>query len=158
MAGASLPLTVQTAPWNPEAELELAVCRFPAGSSLPAWANPADWATKGVFFSATWTKDELSLIVPVTEMTNPHLDVAMDSFHKGHSVEKEWNVIKVEGPLDFALIGILSSLAGSLAAAGVSIFAVSTYDTDYLLVKTKDLKQATETLSGEGHNLARQTH
>jgi hypothetical protein len=58
--------------------------------------------------------------------------------------------LRIEGPLDFALVGILSSLAAPLAEAGISIFALSTYDTDYVLVKQSKLKEAAEVLEKTG--------
>ncbi len=54
--------------------------------------------------------------------------------------------MKVEGPLDFALTGLLASLTGTLAGAGVSVFALATFDTDYILVKAVDLEKAIEAL------------
>ena len=69
-------------------------------------------------------------------------------------VEPKWRCLKVKGPLDFALTGILASLANPLARAGISIFAVSTFDTDYLLVKEGDLERAAEALSIAGHEPA----
>ena len=60
--------------------------------------------------------------------------------------ERGWRCFKVEGPLDFELTGILSSLAQPLAAAHISIFAISTFDTDYLLVKKENLQKAQEVL------------
>ena len=67
------------------------------------------------------------------------------------TVERGWRCLKVEGPLDFALTGILADLAGVLASAGISIFAISTFDTDYLLVKEETLDGAVETLTVAGH-------
>ena len=66
-------------------------------------------------------------------------------------VEEGWRIIKVEGPLDFSLLGILSRLATTLCEAGVSIFVISTYDTDYLMVKEKDLEAAVGALKSAGH-------
>lgn len=65
--------------------------------------------------------------------------------------EKGWYCLKVRGPLDFALTGILASLAAPLAEAGISIFAISTYDTDYFLVK--ELDRAIAVLSKSGHTV-----
>lgn len=64
-----------------------------------------------------------------------------------------WRALKVAGPLDFELVGVLSDLAGPLARDGVPIFAVSTFDTDYLLVREERLQQAKQTLVDEGHEL-----
>jgi hypothetical protein len=67
--------------------------------------------------------------------------------------ENGWRGLKVEGPLDFALTGILAGLASALAQAGVSLFAISTFDTDYILVKEKDLAKAIRALEQAGHRV-----
>ena len=69
-----------------------------------------------------------------------------ESVPAGWEAETGWRCLKVEGPLDFGLTGILASLAEPLAKAGVSIFAISTYDTDVLLVKSPDVGRAVEAL------------
>jgi len=102
---------------------------------LPAEAPVPDWAQKpGDIFSITRTTDELSI---VCDKKNAPPDTK--------SV-KGWRAIKVHGPLDFALTGILSSLAAPLAAAGISIFALSTFDTDYILVEVENIKKAVKAL------------
>jgi hypothetical protein len=68
-------------------------------------------------------------------------------------VDTGWRCFKVEGPLDLALTGVIAALAAPLAAAGVSIFPIATYETDYLLVKAKDLERATEVLAQHGHRI-----
>jgi hypothetical protein len=68
-------------------------------------------------------------------------------------VEGGWRALKVAGPLDFELVGILASLAVPLARSGVSIFAVSTYNTDYVLVKASLLDRAARTLREHGHEI-----
>jgi len=85
------------------------------------------WATGGEFFSITRTEDELSLLCELQRIPEDVL------------CERDWRVLKVEGPLDFALVGILAAISQVLAQCSVSIFAVSTYDTDYILMKEKDL-------------------
>jgi len=65
--------------------------------------------------------------------------------------EKGWRCLKLHGPLDFSLTGILAALATPLAEAGISIFAISTYDTDYILVRDKDLARARSVLAECGH-------
>ena len=67
--------------------------------------------------------------------------------------DRGWKCLKVEGPLDFSLIGILASLTACLANADISVFAISTYDTDYLMVKEENLDVACLVLCQEGHNL-----
>jgi uncharacterized protein len=105
-----------------------AICRLPAGSPLP------DWFAPGPLASATWTEDELSILTL-------EADVPPDA-----RAERGWRVFKVVGPLDFALTGILASMATPLAEAGISIFALSTYDTDYVLVPEGRLEGATRVL------------
>lgn len=109
------------------------VCRLPADSPLPAWA------TRSTFWSLTRTAAELS-IVCAQEVVPPEV-----------RCERGWRCLQVLGPLDFALTGVLASLAGPLAQAGVSLFALSTYDTDYLLVRATDLNAACAVLSSAGH-------
>jgi uncharacterized protein len=67
--------------------------------------------------------------------------------------EAGWRCLKVLGPLDFSLTGILAALAAPLAAAGIPVFVVSTFDTDYLMVKAENLDRAGATLSGAGHRI-----
>jgi hypothetical protein len=113
-----------------------AVCRLPADAPLPAWA------LAGPFFAITRTDEELS-IVCVEE-------------HAPASVlcQPGWRCLQVAGPLDFALTGVLASLAQPLAAVGISIFAISTYDTDYLLIQHETLEAAQAALRNAGHTLA----
>jgi hypothetical protein len=68
-------------------------------------------------------------------------------------IESGWRALGVVGPLDFSLIGILAALAEPLAAAKVSIFAISTYDTDYVLVREKSLETALAALRRAGHTV-----
>ena len=126
-----MPLTLSLLPET------FAVCRLDPGAPLPAWA------TGGGFTSATRTSDELSILCPV-ERVPP-----------GVRTEAGWRCLKVEGPFDFSVTGVLASLAAPLAGAGISIFVVCTYDTDYLFVKERDLDGALATLAGEGHHASR---
>jgi hypothetical protein len=111
-----------------------AVCRLAPDAEVPAWA----WRDRSLL-SITFTQDELSIVCPAT------------SVPAGVRSEQRWSAIKVEGPLDFSLIGILSALAAPLAAAGISLFAISTFDTDYLLVKEPQLARARQVLQEAGH-------
>ncbi|WP_077622774.1 ACT domain-containing protein [Sediminibacillus massiliensis] len=92
------------------------------------------------FLSITYTDEEISIICPEK---NIPLDLSAQ-------VEKGWSAFKVAGELDFSLTGILVSLAAPLAEASISIFALSTYNTDYLLVKTDNLERAIHILRSEG--------
>jgi hypothetical protein len=114
----------------------LAVCRLPAGTTVPDWADRAHR-----FLTVSRTPEELSItldaeIVPA--------DVAC---------ARGYRALRVQGPLDFDLVGVLASLAGPLAAAGVSIFNISTHDTDYVLVKSADLARAVAALERAGHRV-----
>ncbi len=91
------------------------------------------------FISLTKTRDELSL---VCESSKTPTDALV--------CEPGWRALKVEGPLDFSLVGILSRIAGALAKAGISIFVISTYDTDYILVKADRLDAAVGALRKSG--------
>ena len=115
----------------------LAVCRLEAAAKVPAWAHT------GTFRVVTRTPAELSIVC------------REDAIPAGVPANRGWRAIAVDGTLDFALTGILASLASPLAAAGVSIFAVSTYDTDYVLVKQETLERALEALAAAGHRVAR---
>ncbi len=108
----------------------LAVVRLNALSNIPLWA-----IDKGNFFSITKTQDELSIVCAENKVPQ---DV---------KVEKGWRCLKVEGPLDFWLTGILSSLAQPLAEAKISIFAISTFDTDYIMIKKENLQRAIAVLA-----------
>jgi uncharacterized protein len=111
-----------------------AVCRLPPDAPLPE-------ARPGGLWSATRTADELSIVLP-EEDRQPEW-----------KAETGWRCLQVAGPLDFALTGVLASLATPLAEAEVSLFAVSTYDTDYVLVREERLDRAREALESAGHRV-----
>jgi hypothetical protein len=69
------------------------------------------------------------------------------------AAERGWRALEVAGPLDFSLVGILAALTSSLAAANISLFAISTFDTDYLLVKADTLESAIMALENAGHSI-----
>jgi len=128
----------------PENQLSLTVlretfslCRLDAGDAIP------DWAIKSRWFSVTRTPDELSIACPVGDVPPEVV------------CEKDWKCIQVVGPLGFSLIGILASLVTPLAQANVSIFNISTFETDYIFVKEKDLEISIQTLSHLGHWVSR---
>ena len=104
---------------------ELAICRLAPEAPLPDWA-----VAPGPLSAVTRTAEELSIVC------------AAEGVPPTAQASRGWRAFKVAGPLDFALTGILARLAAPLAEAGISIFAVSTYDTDYLLVRQDNLEQA----------------
>jgi hypothetical protein len=117
-------------------EGEYAICRLPHDAALPAWAFG------GAIVSITRTADELSVVF---------LQGAVPA---GVRCEHDWRCLRVAGTLDLSLVGVLASLVAPLADGGISVFAVSTFDTDYLLVKEVDARRAAEVLRCRGHVIA----
>jgi hypothetical protein len=115
------------------------VMKLPPTETIPLWALNCD------VFSITRTDEELSIVCPSECL--PTNEVFKD-------VENDWKCIKVEGVLDFSLTGILSSLANPLAENNISIFAISTFNTDYLLVKSDSIEKAKVVLENEGHSFS----
>ncbi len=113
-------------------EGSFSICRLNIESPNPVWA------LSGVFYSITKTSDELSIVCESKNIPN---DI---------KAEIGWGLIKVQGPLDFGLSGILASLANPLAVEKISIFAISTFDTDYIMVKEANLQKAKSTLENSG--------
>ena len=123
----SLPLLVL--------ETRLAVCRLDPDAALPAWAS------QGRLFSITRTGDELSVVCDEGQVPD------------GLKAVKGWRVFRVVGSMDFNLVGVLNALTAPLAQAGVGLFALSTFDTDYLLVQQGDLSRAIAALQSWGHQV-----
>jgi len=117
---------------------EFSVWRLAADAPLPS-------LQPGNFLSITRTDDELSIV-----SASANVPVEADA-------ETGWSCLLVEGPLAFEMTGVLAGLSAPLARAGVPIFVVSTYDTDYLLVKAVDLEKACLALQGEGHVITQPT-
>lgn len=113
-----------------------AVCRLDAAEELPLWALGSPMS------SITRTARELSIVC--REAAVP----------PGVRAERGFRVLELSGPLDFALTGILTSLLDPLAEAGVSVFAISTYDTDYVLVREESFPRAVHALREAGHRIA----
>jgi hypothetical protein len=112
------------------------VCRLGPDEAVPAGM------AESRLVSITRTPHELSIVCPA-ELAPP-----------GARCEGAWKCLEVQGPLPFSATGILASLAVPLAAAGVSIFAISTFDTDYLLVQEAQLARAVAALAAAGHPVA----
>jgi len=118
-------------------ETDLAVCRLPADAPIPEWASHAP----GPLVSITRTERELSIVA------------AQAAVPQDVQAEGGWRAMAVRGPLPFHLVGILASLAAPLADAEVPIFAVSTHDTDWLLVGHDRLGDARAALTAAGHRI-----
>jgi len=114
-----------------------AISRFAADAPIPAWA------TRGPFFSVTRTGDELSIVSELSRAP------------AGVQSQPGWRVFKVHGPFVLSEIGVLSALAAPLAEAKISLFAISTFDTDYLLVAGETLSAAIHALGQAGHAIHR---
>jgi len=112
-----------------------AVVRLEPDSPLP------DWAQHGHFWSVTRSDSELSIVCRQD-------DVPPDA-----SAERGFVAFEAAGPLDFSLIGIAASLVEPLAEADIPIFFLSTFETDYLFVRERDLHRSVEALTGAGHSV-----
>jgi hypothetical protein len=112
-----------------------AICHFAADAAVP------EWASQGQFFSITRTGEELSVIAETVFVP------------AGLRTEVSWRVLKVHGPFDCSEVGVLASLVAPLAAAGISVFTISTFDTDYLLVQCIQLRDAVAALRNAAHTV-----
>jgi len=113
----------------------MTVCRFEPTASLP------DWTDVSGFCAITRSEEELT-IVCCEALVAP-----------GTTCESGWRCFRVQGVLDFSEIGIIFSITQPLAKSGVSVFVMSTFDTDYFLVKEKDLPKAIDALTAAGHQV-----
>lgn len=113
----------------------LAVCRLAASAAWPVAPEGRD------FFSATRVGDELSVVC------------GEDVTPQGARIESGWRAIEVSGPLDFGMVGVMAQLTAPLADVEVSVFVLSTYDTDYLLVHAAALERAVNALRKAGHHV-----
>ena len=115
-------------PWD------LTVCRLSSAETVNLSAD---------FFFIGKTDEEISLVCPTAS-------VPVDTAAR----EDGWRGFRIEGVLDFSLTGILAKLSGILAENGIGIFAVSTYNTDYILVKAENLDRSLSVLESAGYEIA----
>ncbi|WP_216216325.1 ACT domain-containing protein [Amycolatopsis aidingensis] len=118
---------------------EYAVARLPAGAAVPDQLLRPQALE---LVSVTRTPAETSVICPAGSVPD------------GAEAERGWRVLTVRGPLAFTLTGIIAALSSELAAAGVALFTLSTFDTDHVLVKEPDLERAASALRAAGHEVA----
>ena len=112
-----------------------AVCQFHPDNHIPYWALMGD------FVSLTRTHEELSI---VCQQDNVPADV---------EAERGWHCVQVQGTFDFSEAGVNASLAVPLAEADISVLAIATYATDYLLIRERDVEQALQVLEQAGHSI-----
>ena len=113
-----------------------AIVRLPPTDDVPKWAT-------GPFVSITRTADELSIVCRETAVP------------AGSHADRGWQCLKLEGPIPLKTVGVASEFTSLLAKAGVSVFLISTFDTDYLLVKGDAFEKAADALRGGGHSVRR---
>lgn len=123
------PLTLTVVPG------QYSVAHMPSDSTIPGWVQ------QGEFWSVSHTRFELSL---VCQSQFVPFDV---------TAEPDWTLLRLEGPFEFSLVGILTSVLDPLRDAGVSILAISTHDTDYVLVKEIQFTTALQALETSGHQI-----
>jgi hypothetical protein len=114
-------------------DMPLSVCRLEPDAQVPEWV----WSSG--FMSITRTPEELSI---VCEWAPGHV-----------KQEAGWRAFKIRGPLEFGLVGVLASVIEPLRTSSIPVFVISTFDTDYLLVKGDDVERAREALTSAGHIL-----
>lgn len=113
------------------------IFKYNRGSVLPDWVYSSD------FYSITKTNDELSVVALQT-----------DSDSEAINCSNDWRIIKIVGPLDFSLTGVIAEITGILADKKISVFVVSTYNTDYILVKHAKLEMAIHAFREKGYNIS----
>jgi hypothetical protein len=111
----------------------LAICRLRASARIPSWALELHEG----FVSITRTPDELSIVCP------------QDAVPPDTRVEEDWRALVLPGPIPFEMTGVLAALTVPLAEAGIPVFAISTYDTDYVLVREKNVEHALHVLHAD---------
>ena len=113
----------------------LAVVRLDPGTDIPSWSST------GLLSAILRTPEELTIVCDQTVVPE-----AMKS-------ERDWVALKVEGPLAFTMTGVLATLLEPLAAERISVFVLSTFDTDYILVKADESERTVEALRRDGHRM-----
>ena len=115
--------------------MRLAITRLSPDAGVPPWA------LAGAFFSVSRTRDELSIVCDECQVP------------VGLCTEPGWIALVVDGPMDLSSVGVLAGIARPLADAGIAIFAISTFNTDYILVREHSIEQAETALKSAGHGV-----
>ncbi|MGB8012035.1 MAG: ACT domain-containing protein [Terriglobales bacterium] len=116
------------------------MCQLASDAAIPAWALECR------FFCVVRTCDELSIVCSE--------DVCSEDRIPDGARERGWVALKLEGPFPFSMTGVLASFLQPLAMAQIPIFAISTFDTDYVLIKHESFAAAVAALGSAGHELA----
>ena len=111
------------------------ICKLQPGDSIPPWA------ISGKLWSVTRTDAGISVVC------------SQENIPRGVEAERNWRVLEVVGPLSFEMVGVLLSLATPLAEAGVSIYSVSTFETDLILIREESFETACRALTKAGHKI-----
>jgi hypothetical protein len=113
----------------------LAVCRLAPDAPLPSWI-------RGPFTTVSRTDEELSIVCDA------------EAVPEGVQAERNWRVVRVQGPIPFEVTGVAAALVSPLAEARISVFPIATFDTDYLLLKEETFDRAVDVLRAAGHDVA----
>ena len=125
-------------------QLQLSLLKDKYGiCTLPNTAPIPDWALTQSLASITRTEKELTIVC--------RLEILPSQYQSGPN----WRCFKIDGIFDLNQIGVISSISSPLADAGISIYVISTHDTDYFLIQEQNLEQTISTLSDIGHNITR---
>jgi uncharacterized protein len=116
---------------------DYSIYRFNIDSAIPMWVYDSD------FYSVTRTQDELSIVCK-------NVDITMDANIK---TDKHWRILKINGLLDLSLVGIIAKISHLFKENKIPIFTISTFDTDYILVKNQDLNKTMTVLNNAGHKI-----
>jgi len=117
-------------------ETSLALCRLSPSDAVPVWTDRAV-----TFLTITRTPTELSIVADE------------DAFPSGVNAERGYRALRVKGPLPLELVGVFAAIAAPLAIAGVPIFPIATFDTDYVLLREASVQGAVAALRAAGHSV-----
>jgi hypothetical protein len=125
-------------------QLQLSLLKDKYGiCTLPNTAPIPDWALTQSLASITRTEKELTIVC--------RLEILPSQYQSGLN----WRCFKIDGSFDLNQIGVISSISSPLADAGISIYVISTYDTDYFLIKEQNLEKTISVLSNSGHYITK---
>lgn len=116
---------------------DYSIYRLKKDSIVPAWVYNSP------FYSVTSTQDELSIVCKTVKIT----------WDEDIKTDKHWRILKINGPLDLSLVGIIATISSLLKENKIPIFTISTFDTDYILVKNQDLKKTMSVLAKTDHKI-----